>query len=730
MPDPKDQDAWMKRVLGVSIPKPRTVTPVPVTYERPTALPPGGVALGQGRPRSGVVIAPPPKLKPQTFVAKDGKALAVTRQPNGRTLYTAPPPPVKELTFSGGGGKGVALPGAVRALHESGVLDTVDQIAGASVGSMTAAMLAAGCTADEFDQVAGADSTAEAITEGTGGSAGGMLKASLRNLLGHTGKGTQEAAWYAKPFVALKEMAESSTASPFTGEGLEKLVSVVLDETLRKRIQEHQTLCQAQGTPVDASVMAVVEAMTQGARGPTFGELRALNKFIPAVKEVVITGTYTTEFKDYDERTKSGKGELEDGNQEALLYVFSADTEPDLPVAVAVHASASFPGVFKPVHIKLASGLTVRFVDGGVMNNTPTSATLAEGRDLLNPMPEERGMTFVFEDDSTDDLSKGIVKPGQGLMARLMDSILGADNAGAEYAKNRTVADKPEEIVVVPLRVTVPSDKPGGKGKQVDMTGLLGGTLKFKVDKPTAIALQGATKEATEAQIAREKQPATREFASDDQMYVCIPVPELQTLVDGNCPGAGEALVFRQRVAEMIAKLQAGVKAARAEQTVQTVQTNSGSPGAALQDKDTRLALDELQTLSKGNIDFQGYVARQLNQSGLDALLQAARESGVDSEVLQATHAVADAVKMQKIGDDILKRIVYPKMKMENKGGAGIQTLFVIEQLLRAAMTPKDVNEALNVGISHFKNKSDRKLGLRKGHKTFALALQARLLKI
>jgi exoenzyme U len=712
MPDPKSQDAWMKRVLGVSVPKPRTITAVPVSYERPAPRDPGEITLGQGRPRSASVIAPPPvQPRPQSFVAKDGKKIAVTRLPNGKAQFTSAPPPVKEITFSGGGGKGVALPGAVRALHESGVLKDATQIAGASVGSMTAAMIAAGCTADEFDQVANAESTTDAITEGTGGTAGGMLKASLRNLLGHTGKGTQEAAWYAKPFVALKEMAESSNASPFTGEGLEKLVSVVLDETLRKRIQEYQALCQAQSAPTDPVVTEVVEAMTRGARGPTFGELRKLGRVIPAVKEVVITGTYTTEFEEYDERTRTGKGELRGGNEEAQLYVFSADSEPDLQVAIAVHASASFPGVFKPVHIKLASGLTVRFVDGGVMNNTPTSASLGPGPDLLNPMPEQRGMTFVFEDDTTADLRKGIVNPGQGLMARAMDAIVGANNAGAEYAKNRAVADKPEEIVVVPLRVTVPpkggKGGKGEKGQQVDMTGLLGGTLKFKVDKDTADALQGATREATEAQIAREKQPATREFASDEQMFMCIPQPDLKTLAEGACPGADEALAFRGRVNELIAGLR----------------------GASLDGAGTRPALLALQALSKDQIDRQGYVARELNRAGLDGLLRAAQAQGMDSEIVQAGCAVADAVKMQKIADDVLKRLVYPKMKMENKGGAGIQTLFVVERLLRTAVTPHDVNEALKVGIDHFLHKSDLKLGLRKGHKKFAQALQARLLK-
>ena len=71
-----------------------------------------------------------------------------------------------------------------------------------------------------------------------------------------------------------------------------------------------------------------------------------------------MTGTYTTEFTTPRTGGKKGK-KLKDGNDDGQLYVFDADSEPDLEVAVAVHASASFPGAFKPIDIKLASGLTV-----------------------------------------------------------------------------------------------------------------------------------------------------------------------------------------------------------------------------------------------------------------------------------------------------------------------------------------------------------------------------------
>jgi len=78
------------------------------------------VRIGQDRPRSNAVIAPPPPVQNAVEVAgPDGKTLEVVKTANGRVRYTAPPPKVGEVTFSGGGGKGTALPGAVKALYES-----------------------------------------------------------------------------------------------------------------------------------------------------------------------------------------------------------------------------------------------------------------------------------------------------------------------------------------------------------------------------------------------------------------------------------------------------------------------------------------------------------------------------------------------------------------------------------------------------------------------------------
>lgn len=697
MPDPLTKDQWLSRVLGVSVPRknpPVRFAPVPQTAQRPSGQ---GVMIGRGRPRSNAVITPPPVLAPKDFAAPGGKTISVAKKPGGGVVYTAPPPPVRELTFSGGGAKGAALPGAIQALQDGGVLKDTKKVAGASVGSMTAALVAAGITAEEFTIIGNADSTTDVITEGSGGTKLGLLGASIKNL------------------------ATTGSGNPLKGEGLEQIVGQVLDETLRKRIHEYTMQCERSGAKPATDVVVVAANLAR--RGPTFGDLRKLSKHIPAVKEVVITGTYLKEVGTIDEDSQQG---FKNQNERGQLYVFDADSEPDMSVALAVHASASFPAAFKPVDITLSSGLTVRFIDGGVMNNTPTTSSIGNERNL-DPVPEGRGITFVFEDEggTSKGLLEGRVKPAQGRMAGVVDWFVGSDHNAAEYAKNRDMTDRPEEIVEIPLTIEPKKMKwyqrqklkPWKRAKDPDAD-MRGGTLNFGLSKEAKLKYQAKAKDATATQIEREKQPKTREFASDSQMFVSIGLAELKALADGGYAGAAEALVFRERVAEMIGKLLEAVKAERAK--------DDSRIARVLDDHAAAMALDELETLPGGDVDFVGYAARELNKRPqLDALLEAARKGGRGGDTMAASYAVADTLRTRDHAENILKQLVYPKMKTENTGGAGIETLLVVEGLLRGAQEPDDVNGALEIAISHFKDKPDHRLPKR-GHREFAQQLERR----
>jgi len=627
-----------------------------------------------------------PKVTPSasafSATRADGTQMAVQKLKDGRTVFTAPPPPVREITFSGGGGKGVALPGAVKALEESGVLKNVTKVSGASVGSMTAALVAAGITAEEFAEVANAKETTARITEGSGGTKLGMLGAALKN-----------------------------RGSPLTGNGLETIVREVLDETLRKRILGYVQQCTGEGKSPDATVVAIATRLASNKAGPTFGDLRKLSKVIPAIKEIVITGTYTTEF---DKDSGTGKTtELKAGNTQGQLYVFDADSEPDLEVATAVHASASFPVAFKPVDIKLSSGLTVRFIDGGVMNNTPTSSSIGSERDL-DPMPQKRGITFVFEDK--DGVSKGLldgkVSPDQGKMARIVDWFLDSDHKGSEYAKNRDMVDRPEEIVEVPLKVTMAGKKWYQK-KKYDMRD---GTLEFNLPDDVKVKLQEETEKATKKQIDREKQPKNREFSSDSEMFVSLPMADLRVLAKDKYPRADQAVTFREQVAKTINELRAAVA------------NQPGGAATVIQDKNTNKALTDLDKLAGDDKDFQAYVGREMNRGQLDTVLDAMKKAGrPGGGAMKAALKVSEALRVHTWADNVLKQVVYPKMKTEREGGAGIEMLLQTEKKLRTAVTPEEFNGSLKTAIGHYRRKPDRSKPSR-GHKEFAMALVDRLM--
>jgi exoenzyme U len=647
-----------------------------------TPPPPGGGATMPmlDKPPSGLPICPV-DAPVQSFASAGGRQILVAKNAAGGVSYTAPPPPIRELTFSGGGAKGAALPGAIKALEDSGILKDTKKISGASVGSMTAALVASGMTAKEFAEVANDKMTNDIIIEGTDGSKLDMLFAAINN------KG-----------------------NPLTGQGLEAIVKMVVDASLRKRIYDYLKPFGPAQTGADPTVIKIMHRLGGDRQGATFMEMRELSKVIPAIKEVVITGTYTTEYTD-DGKGKGGLKQMKGGDGQGKLYVFDADSEPEMAVSLAVHASASFPGAFKPVNIKISSGLTVRFIDGGVMNNTPTSSSLSNDLDL-DPIPDKRGLTFMFEDKKgiAEGVAKGQVKASQGYGSRAMDWVLSAKYNAGEYSKNREAAEHKDEVVVVPLTVTLPPKKKGEKGQQIDMRD---GTLNFSLPNDAKLALQAKTEEATNKRIKETGQPKTMDFASDSQMFMCVPVGDLKAMADGDMKGAKAAMEFRGVVAGIIGDLKNAVRA-------------GGDPSA--NDK-VKQAFAELERRSADDPEYRGYVARELNKAGIGSTLGKLRAApGPKSDMVKAACEVADAVKVHAYAINVLRNVIYPQMTMESEGGRDATTLSAMETMLRKAKTPKDYNGALSVGIKAFKGEWKMPV-LSRDHNQFARTLQGWLMK-
>jgi exoenzyme U len=660
---------WLADVLGVRLSPPdgRTASgrEVRVRAADPALPPPGGEGL-MGRPRSGAAVR---ALRPgpgEGFAGARGRKLVIAREPDGRVALTAPPPPVGRITFAGGGGKGAALPGAVRALHESGALKDIKEVNGASVGSLTASLVAAGATTEEFLDIANDPTLAPHIMEG-------------------------------------KNMMEVMFGGRLTGEGMETLLRGKLDGVLRKRIGEYLEHTREGGGQPDAGVLKILDRLADGKSGPTFGEMRALSKVIPDVKEVKISGTYLAEVD-----PATGNAERTDRPQ---LAIFSADTEPDMEVALAARASAALPPIFKPVDILLSSGITARFEDGGVLNNVPTDESVGAGRDL-DPMPQQGEMTFVFESGEARAAAKGEATPSG---SALMDWVAKAPNSAAEYGTYRGLADRPDELVVVPLTVTVPPKRKGGKATVKDFSGLLSGTANFDIAQDDRIQLQANTEAATLDHIRSRQKPQTREFASEGEMLMSLGRDDLAALAQDGLEGAGEALAFRDAAVETIAGLE------------QLVGRLSGAAAKELAaDKAVKAGLERLEKLAQGDRDRAGFIGREMNRSGgLDRLIAAARGSA--SAPLQAAGAVADGLAAQAHARTILRDMIYPRIVEEDPKGAGGLVLKQMDNRLRAALSPADVNAALKLGIEHFAHARD--MFGRHGYRRFALALGGYVMK-
>jgi hypothetical protein len=500
-----------------------------------------------------------------------------------------------------------------------------------------------------------------------------------------------------------KNMAEALFDGGLSGEGLEDVVRKELSRSVSKRILEYVQAQGAAGAAPDPHVLDIARRLADGKTGVTFRDLRDLSKVIPQIKEVAISGSYMSEVD-----PKTGKSVK--GSDKSQLVIFNADTEPDLEVALAVHASASLPPVFKPVDIPLANGTTGRFQDGGVLNNAPTLDSIGAERQL-DPMPDSGSMTFIFEDESSRDVMKGQATPKR---SRVADWLTGAENSASDYAKNRALADRPQDVVMLPLTFTVPPKNEGDDPEEKDFTGFFSGTVKFDMPLDDKLKLQDLANDATIKFIKGRDEPQAREFASMEQMLMSVPRDDLVAMAGDGLTGAREALDFRDEVSADVEGLLPLV---------------TGHPNAAAAAKDPKVqaVLARLDQLAAKSADRLAVVAREMNRSPrLDGLIDAAHSPDC-SDTLKACSAVNDGLRARAHAKEVLREVVYPKMVRTDADGIDGSLLQLVDDRLRAATSPDEVNDALQLAIQHFRQRRDL-LGL-KGHKAFAQELEDRLMK-
>lgn len=306
-------------------------------------------------------------------------------QRGDKIIKNKPFPYITNLVLAGGGGKGLAYPGVYAALSECGFIKHLQKIAGSSAGALTGAAIA--CGADprwlarmirsmpyaglmlagslKFDSLK--------VVKGTGVDSGQELYGIFRSI-------------YRFSFIynmqqSLSDIERAASDGVITDEELKKLINFANDE--------NATL--------------------------TFGMLRTMRKVRPDIfKDLVITGSKLEGVRDpkADETVDKFFDRFGKATQKGLLGIinifkdlskkqvlilktvyFSADTSPNMEIALAARISMSLPALFDAVALPRDDGSEWTMFDGGMTSNIPLEVMY----DLVNPSGQN-----IFEIDCSE----------------------------------------------------------------------------------------------------------------------------------------------------------------------------------------------------------------------------------------------------------------------------------------------------------------------------------------
>ena len=279
------------------------------------------------------------------------------RSPGGRS---------KVALIAGGGGitGGVFEVGCLRALDQAlggGVVNTLDLYAGASAGSIVATLLAAGMSPNDMHRLIVAGSR----------NRWGLPALSRRNIYG-----MDVGLW-----VATAARMPTKAAASF-------LRGFLPGEATR---------------PADA-VFDAIKWLPSG----VFTN-RPLGRYIARVLESMGKGT---RFEDFDAELMITAVNVDTGTR----VVFGEAGVRDVPVPMAIRASAAIPLLFRPVRIHEQD-----FVDGGIEDNVPVDIAVAHGATLviaLNPL-----VPLVNDPRSDGSLLKGYNYLADHGMTSVMDQV-------------------------------------------------------------------------------------------------------------------------------------------------------------------------------------------------------------------------------------------------------------------------------------------------------------------
>lgn len=584
--------------------------------------------------------------------------VTLMRDQQGRVDVFLSAPPVTSLVLSGGGAKGIAFSGVVRALEDTQKLQGIQSISGSSAGAISAALIASGMGAEAFDRLSD-----------------GIDLPSLLNSTDAVTAWMQEASSTLGKLVGRLPGAVGSTSQllmtllPRLQSEAFPLEELVRNES-RGSILGH--IAQTPRETRSAEVMRIADRLSAGS-GPTFGDLEVLNRHIPAIKQLNITGIGMF----------AGRPQL---------VVFNASLTPQMDIARAAHISGSLPLVFKsPVeqgHGFQASAESTAFKDGGLLLNTPAPG----GVDRLfpeSPLAKSESLIVKFESDAPDTRARS-----GSFLGSVAERITGVAHTAAEAFQDKKLEAFAEQIVTLPL-----------KTEKGDFRGLLTGTVNFTMQDEQKQHLQAKARQAVDAHLERRTTALEQHsfqslsdavLAMDDAMLASVQ-PALQ-----KDPAASDVLMFRKTAQQALQVLDASI--AEANQ----------AKGALVLTPRILSSLRNLDALAQRpeQIDWLARRLNVANQPNFQQLLQVAARQ-IAGGALPMSKVIGKAVAEMSVRDIAIKaenftgEVIYPSLFRPGQPKSNVELLHRAAQDLAWATTPAAFNRVLDTLVDSYKARNN-----------------------
>ena len=580
------------------------------------------------------------------------RKVSLYRDSSGAVEVVLSPPAPGHLVLSGGGAKGVAFSGMTQALEDVGKMQGIKVVSGSSAGAISGVLLASGIGGKAFDNLLdridlpGLLNSQDPVTAWLQDASSTLGKLAKR-LPGPVGNISQ---------LLLTMMPRLQSEAPL-------LVEMMRNES-RKSILAH--IADTPRATRPAELMKIADRLSAGG-APTFRDLEVLNRVIPAIKQLNITGTA-----------------MFDGRPQ--LVVFNANLTPDMDIARAAHISGSLPMLFKsPVeqgHGFQEGSEVTAFRDGGLLLNTPAPNVIDRS------LPEsiwnrDEPLIVQFETEKPETPQKS-----GGFFSHLVDTFTDTPHTAAEAYQDDRLKTLADQTVTLPLNTT--------KG---DFRGLLNGTVNFTMTPEQKNYLQALARQAVAAHL--ERRDTTRErhpFASLESALLAMDDEHI-TRVQGhleNDPAAGAVLKFREDAYEALGVLDGAIT------------DDNQSAGALALTPKLASALRNLDALARQpeQVEWLGQRLNAGGQRNFQQLLQmGAMQALVKTPISKVmTSAVAEMQRRDLAvrAENFTREVIYPSQYRPGQPDANVELLQAAARDLAKATTPAAFNRVLDGIVQNY----------------------------